>query len=87
MLYLLSAAEIRRLAKGTLRPKDVIIFRNQALFSYSGEDIQQQAHRACKEDVFDTIAEATCMHACLGECLADEISSRVMEDKFEDPDR
>jgi hypothetical protein len=37
--------------------------------------------------VFDAIGEGACMHASLGDYLADEISSRIVEDKFEDPDR
>ena len=87
MYYILNESEIRQLYYHKLKPASVLKFGHQAVFTYTGEDIKEQAGRTCEDDVFEQIAEATCLAANLGECLADEISSRIVEDKLVDPDR
>jgi hypothetical protein len=87
MFYCLTKHQIQQLAYGRLKPKSVLKFENQLLFTYTGEDIQQQAHRNCPDDIFETIAEAAALSANLGDCLAEEVSNRIVEDKLVDPDR
>ena len=87
MLYILTESEIRRLFARKMKPSEAMQFTNWALIAYTGAYIESQTGRRCKADVFDAIGEGACMHASLGDYLADEISSRIVEDKFEDPDR